>query len=63
MQIILEVQAGIIDYATKCEDEELYNMLLKKEFYMNLEKNNPNKKFYFPEGICLVLDMKKTTLT
>lgn len=52
--------SGIINYATKCEDDE-FIICTEEGILYELEKRNPNKKFYFPEKI-LCPNMKKTTL-
>jgi quinolinate synthase len=52
--------SGIIDFATKCEDEE-FIICTEEGILYELEKNNPNKKFYFPERI-VCPNMKKTNL-
>ena len=52
--------SGIINYATKCEDEE-FIICTEEGILYELEKRSPNKKFYFPEKI-LCPNMKKTSL-
>ena len=52
--------SGIIDYATKCEDNE-FIIATEEGVLHQLQKKNPNKKFYFPE-MMVCPNMKKTTL-
>ena len=52
--------SGIIDYATKCEDNE-FIIATEESVLHQLQKKNPNKKFYFPE-MMVCPNMKKTTL-
>ena len=50
----------IIDYATKCEDQE-FIICTEEGILYELTKRNPDKKFYFPEKI-VCPNMKKTSL-
>lgn len=52
--------SGIINYATKCEDNE-FIICTEKGILYELNKRNPNKKFYFPEKM-ICPNMKKTSL-
>ena len=52
--------SGITDYATKCEDNE-FIIATEEGVLHQLQKKNPNKKFYFPE-MMVCPNMKKTTL-
>ncbi|HBI91864.1 MAG TPA: quinolinate synthase [Terrisporobacter glycolicus] len=52
--------SGIINYATKCEDEE-FIICTEEGILYELNKRNPNKKFYFPEKM-ICPNMKKTSL-
>ena len=52
--------SGIIDYDTKCEDNE-FIIATEEGVLHQLQKKNPNKKFYFPE-MMVCPNMKKTTL-
>ena len=52
--------SGIIDYATKCEDNE-FIIATEEGVLHQLQKKNPNKNFYFPE-MMVCPNMKKTTL-
>ena len=52
--------SGIIDYATKCEDNE-FIIATEEGVLHQLQKKNPNQKFYFPE-MMVCPNMKKTTL-
>ena len=52
--------SGIIDYATKCEDNE-FIIATEEGVLHQLQKKNPNTKFYFPE-MMVCPNMKKTTL-
>ena len=52
--------SGIIDYATKCEDNE-FIIATEEGVLHQLQKKNPNKKFYFPE-MMVCPNMKKNTL-
>ena len=52
--------SGIIDYATKCEDNE-FIIATEEGVLHQLQKKNPNKKFYFPE-VMVCPNMKKTRL-
>ena len=52
--------SGIIDYATKCEDNE-FIIATEEGVLHQLQKKNPNKKFYFPE-MMVCPNMKKTIL-
>ena len=52
--------SGIIDYATKCEDNE-FIIATEEGVLHQLQKKNPNKKFYFPE-VMVCPNMKKTSL-
>ena len=52
--------SGIIDYATKCEDNE-FIIATEEGVLHQLQKKNQNKKFYFPE-MMVCPNMKKTTL-
>lgn len=52
--------SGIIDYATKCEDKE-FIICTEEGVLHQLKKNNPDKKFYFPE-MMICPNMKKITL-
>ena len=52
--------SGIINYATKCEDNE-FIIATEEGVLHQLQKKNPNKKFYFPE-MMVCPNMKKTTL-
>lgn len=51
----------IIDYATKNNHKE-YLIVTECGVLNRLQKNNPNKKFYFPSGGMTCVNMKKTTL-
>lgn len=52
--------SGIINYATECEDEE-FIISTEEGVLHQLQKKNPNKKFYFPE-MMICPNMKKTSL-
>lgn len=52
--------SGIINYATKCEDDE-FIICTEEGILYELNKRNPNKKFYFPERM-ICPNMKKTSL-
>lgn len=52
--------SGIINYATKCEDNE-FIICTEEGILYELNKRNPNKKFYFPERM-ICPNMKKTSL-
>ena len=52
--------SGIINFATKCEDDE-FIICTEEGILCELQKRNPNKKFYFPERI-ICPNMKKTSL-
>ncbi|MEW9076863.1 quinolinate synthase NadA [Terrisporobacter glycolicus] len=52
--------SGIINYATKCEDEE-FIICTEEGILYELNKRNPSKKFYFPERM-ICPNMKKTSL-
>ena len=52
--------SGIINFATKCEDNE-FIICTEQGVLHQLKKNNPDKKFYFPENM-ICPNMKKTTL-
>lgn len=52
--------SGIINYATKCSDEE-FIICTEEGILYELNKRNPNKKFYFPERM-ICPNMKKTSL-
>ena len=52
--------SGIINYATKCEDNE-FIIATEEGVLHQLKKKNPDKKFYFPE-MMVCPNMKKTTL-
>ena len=52
--------SGIINYATKCEDNE-FIICTEEGILYELNKSNPNKKFYFPEKM-ICPNMKKTSL-
>lgn len=52
--------SGIINYATKCEDNE-FIICTEGGILYELNKRNPNKKFYFPERM-ICPNMKKTSL-
>ena len=52
--------SGIINYATECEDNE-FIIATEEGVLHQLQKKNPNKKFYFPE-MMVCPNMKKTTL-
>lgn len=52
--------SGIINYATKCEDEE-FIICTEEGILYELQKRNPSKKFYFPERM-ICPNMKKTSL-
>lgn len=52
--------SGIINYATKCEDNE-FIICTEEGILYELNKRNPNKKFYFPEKM-ICPNMKKTSL-
>ena len=52
--------SGIIDFATNSLNDE-FIICTESGILYSLEKNNPNKKFYFPENI-VCPNMKKTTL-
>ena len=51
--------SGIINYATKCEDNE-FIICTEEGILYELNKRNPNKKFYFPERM-ICPNMKKTS--
>lgn len=52
--------SGIINFATKCEDNE-FIICTEEGILYELNKRNPNKKFYFPEKM-ICPNMKKTSL-
>ena len=52
--------SGIINFATNCEDNE-FIIATEEGILYELNKRNPNKKFYFPERI-ICPNMKKTSL-
>ena len=52
--------SGIINYATKCKDNE-FIICTEEGILYELNKRNPNKKFYFPERM-ICPNMKKTSL-
>lgn len=52
--------SGIINYATKCEDNE-FIICTEEGILYELNKRNPNKKFHFPERMTCP-NMKKTSL-
>ena len=52
--------SGIINFATTCEDNE-FIICTEQGVLHQLKKNNPDKKFYFPENM-ICPNMKKTTL-
>ena len=52
--------SGIINYATKCEDNE-FIICTEEGILYELNKRNPNKKFYFPQRI-ICPNMKKISL-
>lgn len=52
---------GIIDYATKDSNKE-FLIVTESGVLRKLQKNNPDKKFYFPNGSMNCVNMKKTTL-
>ena len=52
--------SGIINYATNCDDNE-YIICTEEGILYELNKRNPNKKFFFPERM-ICPNMKKTSL-
>ena len=52
--------SGIIKFATECEDKE-FIICTEQGVLHQLNKNNPDKKFYFPE-MMICPNMKKTSL-
>ena len=52
--------SGIINYATKCEDEE-FIICTEEGILYELNKRNPHKEFHFPERM-ICPNMKKTSL-
>lgn len=52
--------SGIINYATNCDDNE-FIICTEEGILYELNKRNPNKKFYFPERM-ICPNMKKTSL-
>ena len=53
--------AGIIDYAKKCDNKE-FIICTEIGVLYKLQKDNPDKKFYFVEPKPICHDMKKITL-
>ena len=53
--------SGIIDYATKSDCQE-FIICTEKGVAYELQKRNPNKKFYFTKTEPICTDMKKITL-
>lgn len=53
--------SGIIDYATKSENKE-FIICTEVGVDYQLKKNNPDKKFYYPETVPVCPNMKKNTL-
>lgn len=53
--------SGIIDYATKSEKQE-FIICTENGVRYKLEKDNPDKKFYFTETEPVCMDMKLITL-
>ncbi|MDE5670365.1 MAG: quinolinate synthase NadA [Eubacterium sp.] len=53
--------SGIIDYSEKSEDKE-FIIVTEIGVIYELQKRNPDKKFYFPEPLPVCADMKKITL-
>lgn len=53
--------SGIIQYAAESTNEE-FIICTEKGVRYKLEKNNPGKKFYFPEPVPVCPNMKKVTL-
>ena len=54
--------AGIIDYAKKCDNKE-FIICTEIGVLYKLQKDNPDKKFYFVEPKPICHDMKKITLS
>lgn len=53
--------SGIINYSEKSEDSE-FIVVTEIGVLYELQKRNPDKKFYFPEPLPVCADMKKITL-
>ncbi len=53
--------SGIIDYSEKSKDSE-FIVVTEIGVLYELQKRNPDKKFYFPEPLPVCADMKKITL-
>ncbi len=53
--------SGIIDYSEKNEDKE-FIVVTEIGVLYELQRKNPDKKFYFPEPLPICADMKKITL-
>lgn len=53
--------SGIIDFATKSDEEE-FIIVTEIGVLYELQEKNPNKKFYFPEPLPICADMKKITI-
>ncbi len=53
--------SGIIDYSEKNEDKE-FIVVTEIGVLYELQRRNPDKKFYFPEPLPICADMKKITL-
>lgn len=53
--------AGILEYATKSDAKE-FIICTEIGIYYQLQKDNPDKKFYFPEPQLCCVDMKLNTL-
>ena len=53
--------SGIIDYSEKNDDKE-FIVVTEIGVLYELQRRNPDKKFYFPEPLPVCADMKKITL-
>ena len=53
--------SGIIDYSEKSEEDE-FIVVTEIGVLYELQRRNPDKKFYFPEPLPVCADMKKITL-